>query len=81
MKAKYLIQMSSNNSMMTINDYFTISGANTLENASIIKNEFESANSNEMTKFRIIKQLDWQKEIKEANLKAFNNKLLNLIGA
>lgn len=81
MKSKYLIQATSNNSMMTINDYYTISGAMTLDEANIIKLEFESSlRVDDMTKFRIIKQIDWQKEIREANLKAFNNRLLNLMG-
>jgi hypothetical protein len=67
--------------MMTINDYYTISGAMTLDEANIIKLEFESSlRVDDMTKFRIIKQIDWQKEIREANLKAFNNRLLNLMG-
>jgi hypothetical protein len=40
MISKYLIQASSNNDNMVINDYYTLAGAQTLKQANVILQDF-----------------------------------------
>lgn len=84
MKAKYLIQSSSNNDNLTIAGYYTLSGAPTLNEANKILNQFMEAfkySKNTYNKhFRVIKQNEWISIIKANNLRLFNESINNLKG-
>jgi hypothetical protein len=85
MKSKYLIQVSSSNDALSIKNYYTLSGAQTLNEANKILNEFiEISNYSQLKKsapsiynknFRVIKQKDWQAIIRENNHKLFNERI------
>jgi hypothetical protein len=84
MKAKYLIQSSSNNDNLNIAGYYTLAGASTLNEANNILYEFIEASKYSKSiydkHFRVIKQNEWLSIIKENNLRLFNESLNNLKG-
>lgn len=72
MKAKYLVQVYTNNPMMSVvpSGFYTINGTQTKQAALSILDDLQQCN--ESRQMRVISAKDFNNEIKQANRIAFN---------
>ena len=72
MKAKYLVQVQTNNANMGATGWFTVNGAMTLKAAKDFEHDIIEAEqyANRDRAVRVIKQQDFSREVKEWNRKA-----------
>jgi len=79
MKAKYLIQLQTNNSNMGATGWFTIDGAMTKNKAQEIASDFRHARPvNDLRQVRVISAKNFKSEIVQWNNAAFNAAKLSL---
>lgn len=74
MKAKYLVQVYTNNKMMSVvpSGFYTMHGTQTKASALEWLKDLQSAN--ESRPMRVISAKDFSEEIKQANRVSFNNR-------